>query len=250
MSIDEADQKTLGPAAVAGELIGDWRYILGALHTRFATGDFATGLRLVEAVAAAAEEADHHPDVDLRYPHVDIRLRSHDVGGVTMRDVRLAREISRLADGVAAARPEEVRVVEIALDTRDRAEVAPFWAAVLGRPAPEEGADDLADPDGTGLGVWFQDAPEASGTVEKRPSQRWHVDVSVAPEVAEQRIQEAVAAGGTLVSDERAPAFWVLSDAHGNLACICTALGRTEEVPVDTEDSDDDADRGTDSTED
>ena len=40
------------------------------------------------------------------------------------------------------------------------------------------------------------------------------------PEVAEARIQAALAAGGTLVSDERAPAFWVLADAQGNKACV------------------------------
>jgi 4a-hydroxytetrahydrobiopterin dehydratase len=229
MTIPDSDKVTLAPADVAGELLDDWRYLGGALRARYATGDFATGLRLVESIGAAAEDADHHPDVDLRYPHVSVVLRSHDVGGVTARDVRLAREISRLAAGVAEARPAELRYVEIALDTRDHAEIAPFWAAVLGRPAPDDGDNDLDDPDGTGLGVWFQGAPEAT---EVAP-QRWHVDVLVAPEVAEQRVQEVVAAGGTLVSDARKPSFWVLADAHGNQACICTSVGATEEVPVD-----------------
>ena len=41
-------------------------------------------------------------------------------------------------------------------------------------------------------------------------------------EVAEQRIEAAVDAGGVLVSDSMAPAFWVLADAEGNQACICT----------------------------
>ena len=238
MTIPDSDKATLDPAEVAGEMLDDWRYVLGALHARFDTGDFATGLRLVQDIGASAEEADHHPDVDLRYPHVTVRLSSHDVGGVTPRDVRLAREISDHAGRLGATpRPEEVRVVEFALDTRAHAEVAPFWAAVLGRPAPDDGDDQLADPDGTGLGVWFQEAPEATSTVEDPPEQRWHVDVSVAPEVAERRVQEVVAAGGTLVSDERAPSFWVLADAHGNQACICTSLGRTEEVPVDADGS-------------
>lgn len=228
------DRTTLSPADVASELLDDWRYLMGALHARFDTGDFATGLRLVTEIGAAAEAAGHHPDLDLRYPFVSVRLTSHDVGGVTMRDVRLAREISRHADGVgAASQPDQVRVVEWALDTRAHPEVAPFWAAVLGRPAPDDGQDALADPDGTGLGVWFQEASEATSSVENPPEQRWHVDVSVASEVAERRVQEVVAAGGTLVSDERAPSFWVLADAHGNQACICTSVGTTEEVPVE-----------------
>lgn len=234
MTIPETDRKTMSPTDVAGELLDDWRYIMGALHARFATGDFATGLTLVNDIGAAAEAADHHPDVDLRYPFVSVRLSSHDVGGVTQRDVRLAREISDAAGRVSATpRPDELRVVEWALDTRAHAEVAPFWAAVLGRPAPDDGADALSDPDGTGLGVWFQEAPEATSSVESPPEQRWHVDVSVPVEDAERRVREAVEAGGTLVSDARAPSFWVLADAHGNQACICTAIGSTEEVPVD-----------------
>ena len=228
------DRRTLSQAEVASELLDDWRYLMGALHARFETGDFATGLRLVTDVGASAEAAGHHPDVDLRYPHVSVRLTSHDVGGVTQRDVRLAREITDHAGRLGATpRPEEVRVVEWALDTRAHADVAPFWAAVLGRPAPEGDADALTDPDGTGLGVWFQEAPEATSTVDDPPEQRWHVDVSVPPEVAERRVQEVIAAGGTLVSDARRPSFWVLADAHGNQACICTAIGAPEEVPGD-----------------
>jgi 4a-hydroxytetrahydrobiopterin dehydratase len=228
------DRRTLGPADVASELLDDWRFLMGALHARFETGDFATGLRLVADIGASAEAAGHHPDLDLRYPFVTVRLTSHDVGGVTPRDVRLAREITDHAGRLGAtARPEEVRVVEWALDTRAHTEIAPFWAAVLGRPAPEGDDDDLPDPDGTGLGVWFQDAPDATSTVEEPPEQRWHLDVSVPTETAERRVQEVLAAGGTLVSDARAPSYWVLADAHGNRACICTSVGTTEEVPAD-----------------
>ena len=48
----------------------------------------------------------------------------------------------------------------------------------------------------------------------------------VPPEVAEERVRAAVAAGGTLVSDAEAPSFWVLADAYGNQVCICTGLDR------------------------
>ena len=87
----------------------------------------------MDAVGAAAEEADHHPDLTLTYGRVDVRLSSHDVGGVTARDVRLARRISELAAeaGVTAA-PEGVAVVEIGLDTPDVDAVRPFWKALLG----------------------------------------------------------------------------------------------------------------------
>src|SRR6185295_14149260 len=75
-----------------------WTYLLGALHTRIRTGDFATGLALVDAIGAEAERLDHHPDLDLRYAHLDVRLISHDVGAVTGRDTRLARKITALAE--------------------------------------------------------------------------------------------------------------------------------------------------------
>jgi 4a-hydroxytetrahydrobiopterin dehydratase len=233
VTISDNDRVVLGPAEIARELLDDWRYVAGALHTRYETPDYATGLRLVGDIGGSAEAADHHPDLDLRHGFVSVRLRSHDVGGVTQRDVRLAREVTDHAGRLGATpRPDEVRVLELGLDTRAHAEIAPFWAAVLGRPAP--GDDDmLDDPDGTGPGVWFQQAPDATTPA----SQRWHLDVHVAPEVAERRVQEVVAAGGTLVSDERAPSWWVLADAHGNQACICTSIGSSQEVAVDDDES-------------
>lgn len=218
------DTRTMTPADVAGELLDDWRYIMGALHARFATGDFATGLRLVDDIGASAEAADHHPDVDLTYPHVEVRLTSHDVGGVTPRDVRLARAISDVAAGLGAtARADQLSVLELGLDTSDFAEVKPFWAALLGYDPHPGLADELNDPDGTMPSIWAQ-ATEPHQT----PRQRWHLDLRVPPEVAETRIRAALDAGGTLVSDARAPAFWVLADVQGNQACVTTWHGRDE----------------------
>lgn len=93
------DDSTLGPDVIEAEGLSDWQWRDDALHARFATGDFATGLRLVNLVGESAEAMNHHPDVDLRYPHVDVTISSHDAGGVTERDVRLARTISEHAAG-------------------------------------------------------------------------------------------------------------------------------------------------------
>lgn len=92
----------LSAAEIDAAGLADWRASDGALHTSFATGDFANGLRLVDAIGEAAERADHHPDLDLRYAHLDIRLYSHDSNGVTHRDISLARQISELAAGLGA----------------------------------------------------------------------------------------------------------------------------------------------------
>jgi 4a-hydroxytetrahydrobiopterin dehydratase len=62
---------------------------------------------------------------------------------------------------------------------------------------------------------------------EPRPQRnRIHLDVSVPHDEAPRRIDAALAAGGVLVSDAEAPAFWVLADAEGNEACITTWQGR------------------------
>jgi 4a-hydroxytetrahydrobiopterin dehydratase len=203
--------------------LDDWRVLFDALHARFRTDDFATGLDLVKKIGKAAEKADHHPDVDLAYGQVDVRLSSHDAGGVTERDVDLARKISGFAADVGAeAAPAELSVIEIALDTPAYDDVKPFWAAVLGYETSQAHAEELNDPHGTRPTLWFQKAASAKGEVE----QRFHLDVRVPPEVAEGRVRAALDAGGTLVSDERAPTVWVLADAHGNRACVTTWLGR------------------------
>ena len=53
------------------------------------------------------------------------------------------------------------------------------------------------------------------------------MDIRVPPEVAETRIKAALDAGGTLVSDDRAPTFWVLADPQGNKCCVTTWQGRS-----------------------
>lgn len=201
--------------------LADWRWLVNRLHARFATGDFATGVRLVDRISEAAEAMNHHPDLDLRYPHLVVRLLSHDVGGVTDRDLRLARRISELAAelGVAAA-PEEVQVLELALDTADADAIRPFWAAALGLQV-DEASGEVFDPEGRVTTLWFQPTEP-----HEEPRQRFHLDIVVPPEVAAGRIEAALAAGGTLVSDAAAPAFWVLADREGNKVCVCTSEGR------------------------
>jgi 4a-hydroxytetrahydrobiopterin dehydratase len=212
--------KLTGQQIAAEGLVG-WVSLVDGLRTRVRTGDFATGLALVDAIGAAAEEADHHPDVDLRYPHVDIRLVSHDIGGITERDVRMARTVSALiADAGLEQTTSGVSALELALDTPDRSAVLPFWAAVFAR-EPGQNDDELRDVAGVLPTMWFQ----GSGTEE--PRQRWHPDVWVDPAEVQPRIDAALAAGGTLVSDAEAPSFWVLADPDGNKVCLCTWQSRS-----------------------
>ncbi|WP_110181501.1 4a-hydroxytetrahydrobiopterin dehydratase [Nocardioides solisilvae] len=214
---------TLTERDVVAAGLPDWRLLQHALHARFLTPDYATGLALVAEVGAVAEEQDHHPDLDLRYGHLDVRTHSHDAGGVTERDLRLARRTSELAAARGARPvPERLSVLELALDTPDRDAVRPFWQAVL---APGDagagGADDEVRDDSGRLPVlWFQ----SSGAEE--PRQRFHLDVVVPPEQAGARVEAALAAGGTLVGDDEAPAYVVLADPDGNRVCVCTMRRR------------------------
>lgn len=80
-----------------------WQRADGVLTARFRSGSFARGLQLVEHIGASAEAVNHHPDVLLTYPAVTVTLTSHDVGGVTIRDVRLARTISEHAADIGIA---------------------------------------------------------------------------------------------------------------------------------------------------
>jgi 4a-hydroxytetrahydrobiopterin dehydratase len=201
--------KQIAEAGLAG-----WVYVPGALRSRIRTGGFRAGLALVDTIGAAAEEMDHHPDLDLRYTFVDVRLSSHDVGGVTGRDIRLARRISRLAaDAGLATDAAEVSVLELALDSPSRETIAPFWSAVLGMRID---GPDLVDPDGVLPLIWFQ------GSGSEEPRQRWHPDIWLEPAQVQPRIDAAIRAGGILFSDAEAPSFWVLADPEGNKVCLCT----------------------------
>lgn len=226
----------LSRADASGSL-PNWRYLLGRMHLTVATGDFAAALAFVDRVGALAEEQGHHPEIDLRWGRVHVATGSHDVGGVSERDVRLGLAIDTVVTELGlTSQPHRLGEVEIAIDAMDIAAVRPFWAAVLGWPTGDPGADgadgaegaegnELVDPDRVGPTLWFQqmDAP--------RPQRnRIHVDVTVAHDEADRRVAAALAAGGRLVSDAEAPSFWVLADVEGNEVCVCTWQNRDQPV--------------------
>lgn len=198
----------------------DWRMIRATLHATYRTGDFAAGLALLQQVAAAAETVDHHPDLTLTYPRLEVMLTSHDVGGVTERDLALARTISDLAASAGHVAYTRHTVVEFGLDTHQGATLGRFWAAILDGAAEGEDGAVVAGPEVPD--VWFQ----SSEPLPEPPVQRWHPDVWVPHDAPEERIKAALDAGGTLVDDTNAPSFWILADPDGNKVCICTNLGR------------------------
>ena len=194
--------------------LADWRQFGPLLRGRFRSGNFAIGVHLVERIGAVADQLGHQPDIDLRHRHVDVTLSGVDAGGITAQDVSLASRISQVAaELMIPAQPSAVSVVELALDTPDHGRIKPFWRAVLGYVDNPLADDEVRAADAGSPPIWFQ----ASGSDE--PRQRFHLDVRVPGEVAQQRIDATVAAGGRVVDE--APTFTVLADADGNKACVC-----------------------------
>ena len=188
----------------------DWRVVRDAASTHFRTESFAAGVALVDAIGTLADTANHHPDVDLRYHGVTVRLKTHSEGGLTERDVALAGQITDAARELGVSVDlSGLQMIQVAIDALVIPDVLPFWRAVLGY--EQEDDEDVADPDAQGPPFWFQqmDAP--------RPQRnRIHIDLYVPHDQAEARVAAALAAGGHIVSDENAPGWWTLADAEGN----------------------------------
>ncbi len=108
------------------------------------------------------------------------------------------------------------------MDTERSATIAPVWVALLtgnvedqGRGTP--GGDDIRDALERVPNLWFGEASE-----EGASRQRFHVEVYVAPEVVEERIAAALAAGGTVADSSNAPMLTVMADQDGNTGILCT----------------------------
>jgi 4a-hydroxytetrahydrobiopterin dehydratase len=73
-----------------------WKQNGAAIERTFEFPSFLPGIEFVNRVARAAEEAQHHPDITINYNKVTLSLTSHDSGGVTARDLNLAKKIDAL----------------------------------------------------------------------------------------------------------------------------------------------------------
>ena len=84
----------------ASQALGDlpsWRAERGAISRTYETEGWGTTLMLVNAIGFVAEAADHHPDLEVSWAKVVVRLSTHSAGGITDKDIALAREVERLA---------------------------------------------------------------------------------------------------------------------------------------------------------
>ncbi len=218
----------------------DWRKLGQGLHARFAIRDFRAGVQFLAAVGEAGDAAGHQPEVRMGTGFVDLKLISddaiyrddtgtqHQVEWVTQQDVDLARRVSEIAaEQSLVADPGSITAIELALDTANAATLAPVWAALLTGGGEAQGrgtiGDDVRDATGRVPILWFQETD-----AHAPPRQRFHIDVQVPYDVAEQRIAAAVAAGAVIVDDSRAPRTTVIADPDGNKACVGTFQPATE----------------------
>jgi 4a-hydroxytetrahydrobiopterin dehydratase len=70
-----------------------WKRRSNQLTKQFEFGSFRDSIVFVNRVATLADEVDHHPDIDIRYSRVTVTLTTHDAGGITGKDLKLAEQI-------------------------------------------------------------------------------------------------------------------------------------------------------------
>ncbi len=76
----------------------EWDLEDDSIVRAFEFDDFMEGIDFVNAVAEIAEEAGHHPEIDIRWCTVTVRLTTHDAGGLTEADIEVAKKIDTLRD--------------------------------------------------------------------------------------------------------------------------------------------------------
>ena len=98
-----ADPLTDAELTTALASLPDWTREGALIHRTVKVADFLAAVALVNAVAHAAEAANHHPDIRISgYRNVSFELSTHAAGAITRRDIELATEIDRLVLGNAA----------------------------------------------------------------------------------------------------------------------------------------------------
>jgi 4a-hydroxytetrahydrobiopterin dehydratase len=222
---DDEPRLTRTQISAAVEDLG-WRLVLGTVRTAVVVRGLGEAAEVAHVAAEAAGTAgDNALELSLQGDRVGLAVQSRALDAVTGRDLALVQRLTEAlsACGWRTVPDDQVQLVEVAIDALDIPAVRPFWQAVLGyedQPGSGPGGG-LLDPARHGPAVWFQqmDAP--------RPQRnRIHLDVSVPHDQLQGRLAAALEAGGRLLSDESAPAFWVLADAEGNEACLTTWQGR------------------------
>ena len=202
-------------AFLDAEGVDDWVVLHGGATAAFRVGSLVDAARLAEAVARVPGLEDSGGVLTLSGAQLTVRL-TRDMWMLEDRHVEMARAVSTVAQALGAtADRSAVQEVQLAIASKPDAIDVGFWRTVLGYAPMSE--DNAVDPLGHGSTVWMQELADA-----KPLRHAMHLDVSVAREHAEARISAAVAAGGRIIKDTKAPGTVILADRAGNKVCIAS----------------------------
>ncbi|KQZ85338.1 hypothetical protein ASD56_03040 [Microbacterium sp. Root166] len=191
--------------------VADWRVTGTGPQAVFTATSVAHAASLVAPVVAAAGRCGILPDIDVRPEAVVVRIPYRDPEGIPAAAAEFAAAVS---EAVAELRltpdPSLAQSVGIYVAQHSEADVRPFFTAALGY--EDFGDTDAVDPLRCGPQLAFN---PISGDTPSRG--RTHFDIFVPADQARARVDAALAAGGRLVDDSYAPAWWSLAspDNHG-----------------------------------
>jgi 4a-hydroxytetrahydrobiopterin dehydratase len=192
--------------------IDDWVILHGGPTAVFKVGSLTEAAQLAAAIAEVPG-LEQRTLLTAASDRLTVKL-TREMWGTEAKHVEVARAISAIArDHGASADRSAVQEVQLAVAAKPEAIDLGFWRAVLGYAPMHE--DNCIDPLGQGSTVWMQELDP-----DKPLRHAMHIDVSVARDQAEERMQAAAAAGGIVVDDSNAPASWILADRSGNKVCI------------------------------
>jgi 4a-hydroxytetrahydrobiopterin dehydratase len=191
--------------------VGDWRVPGTGPQAVFTATSLSHAASLIADVVAAAERFGIMPDVDVRPEGVVVRVPYRTPDGIPAAAVEFAAAVSRAAaERQLSADPARAQSIGIYVAQHSQADVLPFFTAALGY--EKFGDSDAVDPLRCGPQLAFNPI-----TGDSPARGRTHFDVYVPADRARARVDAALAAGGRLVDDSHAPAWWSLAspDNHG-----------------------------------
>ena len=191
--------------------VADWRVTGSGPQAVFSAASLADAAELVAPAVSAAERFGVLADVDLRPEGVVVRIPYRTPEGIPAGAADFAAAVSAAAAGLRLAPdPSRAQSVGIYVAQHSQADVRPFFTAALGYEA--FGDTDAVDPLRCGPQLAFNPI-----TGDSPARGRTHFDVFVPADHARARVDAALAAGGRLVDDSHAPAWWSLAspDNHG-----------------------------------
>ena len=198
---------------LAAEGLEDWVVLHGGPTAVFQTESLAAAADLAALIAQLPELDGTPAHLSIVSQSLTVRL-TREVSNTKIEHIDLARRISKIAESFGAvAKPEKVQEVQFAIAAKPDAIDVEFWRAVLGYLPMLDDAG--IDPLGVSSNVWMQEIDE-----NKHLRHAMHLDVSVAKEHAQSRVDAAVKAGGVIVDSSNAPSYWILADRSGNKVCV------------------------------